>query len=77
MCLMAVSTIVITVSLNMQGTYSWMAYISITCIIVFIIGFALGLGNKGKIGVFWHFIFQKIKTVLKISPQNRILAFYI
>ena len=45
MCLMALSTIVITVSLNMQAIYSWMAYISIACIITFIVGFALGLGK--------------------------------
>ena len=41
---MAVSAVVITVALALQSTIPWMAYISIVCMIAFVIGFAIGLG---------------------------------
>ena len=42
---MAVSAVVITVALVLQSTVPWMAYISIVCMITFVIGFAIGLGS--------------------------------
>ncbi len=41
---MGIAAAVITVALNLQAQIHWMAYISIICIIVFVIGFAIGLG---------------------------------
>lgn len=34
----------ITLALNLQSTYSWMAYLSIACVIIYVICFAIGLG---------------------------------
>ncbi|XP_013412015.1 solute carrier family 2, facilitated glucose transporter member 1 [Lingula anatina] len=44
MGLMGISCIAITISLSLQDTYAWMAYISIIFVLVYVIGFALGLG---------------------------------
>ena len=44
MILMAVSMVVITISLNLQDI-DWMSYVSILCVILYVIGFALGLGE--------------------------------
>ncbi len=45
MAIMAISAVIITVALVMQSTVHWMAYLSIICIITFVIGFAIGLGK--------------------------------
>jgi sugar porter (SP) family MFS transporter len=45
MMMMAAASVVITVALNLQGQVHWMSYISILCIIAFVIGFAIGLGS--------------------------------
>ncbi len=73
MCLMILSTIVITVSLNLQQDYNWMAYISIACIITFIIGFALGLGKKLLLvfsSVFAGCIELQCFTALSLQTRN-------
>jgi hypothetical protein len=44
MILMAASMLVITISLNLTYLHSCMPYISISCVILYVIGYALGLG---------------------------------
>ncbi|XP_064642899.1 solute carrier family 2, facilitated glucose transporter member 1-like [Lineus longissimus] len=41
---MLISMIVMTVALNLQGMVPWMAYISVVCMISYVICFAIGLG---------------------------------
>ena len=45
MVLMAISAVLITIALNLQHSVHWLAYVSIICIITFVIGFAIGLGE--------------------------------
>ena len=45
---MAISAVIITVALNLQATVPQMAYVSIICIIGFVVGFAIGLGETAS-----------------------------
>lgn len=45
MIVMVISAGLITVALILQSSVHWLAYVSIICIITFVIGFALGLGE--------------------------------
>ena len=42
---MMVSSCVITAALLTQDKFTWMAYISVACIIITVLGFAVGLGK--------------------------------
>jgi hypothetical protein len=42
---MQIAMIVMTVALNLQATVPWMAYISIVCMLAYVISFAIGLGK--------------------------------
>ena len=60
---MAISAVIITVALNLQSTVSWMAYISIICIITFVIGFAIGLGkSRSQVTLCRHISMQPKRT---------------
>ena len=48
MAVMIFSNIIITLALNLQQSVPWMAYISIICVISFVIGFSIGLGKSYK-----------------------------
>ena len=42
---MIVSSLTITVALNLQDRVPWMSYLSLVCVIGFVFGFSLGLGE--------------------------------
>ena len=46
MGIMVLSASGLTAALNLQGTITWMAYVSILCLITFVVGFAIGLGQS-------------------------------
>ena len=45
MAAMVVALIIMTVALVLQSTYSWFSYISIATTVIFVVGFAVGLGK--------------------------------
>lgn len=45
MGIMVLSAVGLTAALNLQETVSWVSYVSILCLITFVVGFAIGLGS--------------------------------
>ena len=45
MVVMVVSMISLTLALNLQQVITWMPFVSVVCTIIFVIGFAVGLGR--------------------------------
>ncbi|XP_013420984.1 solute carrier family 2, facilitated glucose transporter member 1 isoform X3 [Lingula anatina] len=45
MILMLTSAVIITIALNLKDILPWMAYICVICMLLFVIGFAIGLGS--------------------------------
>jgi len=46
MGVMVVALIVMTICLTLQEKVLWLSYISIVCTVIFVIGFAIGLGKS-------------------------------
>ncbi|XP_074655547.1 solute carrier family 2, facilitated glucose transporter member 1-like [Tubulanus polymorphus] len=44
MIMMAISLVILIISINLQAQATWLSYLSIVCILVYVIGFAVGLG---------------------------------
>ena len=44
--LMVIADVLITIALSVQHLVYWMSYISVVCLIIFIIGFAIGIGES-------------------------------
>jgi len=42
---MVISSVTITVAFNLQDRVPWMSYLSLVCVIGFIFGFSIGLGE--------------------------------
>jgi len=45
MGLMVTAAVGLTVALNLQATFTWLSYLSVICTILFVVGFAIGLGT--------------------------------
>ena len=43
---MVIADVGLTIALSTQDFLPWMAYISVACTVLFVIGFAIGLGNN-------------------------------
>lgn len=46
---MTVALVILTIALVLQAKFAWLSYISIATMVVFVIGFAIGLGMSASI----------------------------